>query len=232
MSSKPAFDTRPVIISGPSGAGKSTILKRLFAEFPDRFGFSVSRMSASSSFEQRPICTRNGHFLTSSIKIRIDTTRAPRPGEQDGREYHFTTRENFESMIADNQFVENAIFGGNRYGTSFAAVADVAAKGRVCILDIELEGVKQVDRLSNEDKLPFARPKFLFLAPPSVEVLEQRLRGRGTDTEEAIQKRLNQAKVEMDFAKTGAIHEKVVVNDDLDKAYKEVRDFIVGPDES
>ncbi|KAL0263490.1 guanylate kinase [Diplodia seriata] len=200
---KPAFDTRPVIISGPSGAGKSTILKRLFAEFPGRFGFSVSH-----------------------------TTRAPRPGEQDGREYHFTTREAFESMIAENKFVENAVFGGNRYGTSFAAVADLANEGRVCILDIELEGVKQVDRLSKEDKLPFARPKFLFLAPPSVEVLEQRLRGRGTDTEDAIQKRLDQARVEMEFAQTGAIHEKVVVNDELDKAYKEVRDFVVGPDQS
>ncbi|EOD47931.1 Guanylate kinase [Neofusicoccum parvum] len=197
--SRPAVDTRPVIISGPSGAGKSTILKRLFAEFPDRFGFSVSH-----------------------------TTRTPRQGEQDGREYHFTDHPTFEGMIARDAFVENAIFGGNRYGTSFAAVADVAAQGRVCILDIELEGVKQVDRLAAEGKLPFARPKFLFLAPPSVEVLEKRLRGRGTDTEEAIQKRLQQARVEMEFAESGAIHEKVVVNDDLDKAYKEVKDFVVG----
>lgn len=156
-----------------------------------------------------------------------DTTRSPRPGEQNGREYHFVPRDAFEAMIADNAFVENAVFGGNRYGTSFAAVADVAKQGRVCILDIELEGVKQVDRLAKEGKLPFERPKFLFLAPPSVEVLEQRLRGRGTDAEDAIQKRLEQARVEMEFAKTGDIHEKVVVNDDLDKAYKEVRDFIV-----
>ncbi|EKG21914.1 Guanylate kinase [Macrophomina phaseolina MS6] len=132
-------------------------------------------------------------------------------------------------MIASSAFVEHAVFGGNRYGTSFAAVADVAKQGRVCILDIELEGVKQVDRLAREGRLPFQRPKFLFLAPPSVEVLEQRLRGRGTDKEEDIQKRLEQARVEMAFAEKGEIHEKVVVNDDLDKAYKEVRDFIVEP---
>ena len=77
----------------------------------------------------------------------------------------------------------------------------------------------------------FSRPRFLFLSPPSPEVLEQRLRSRATDKEEAILKRLNQAKVEMEFAKSPeAPHDKIVVNDDLDKAYKEVRDFIVGSD--
>ncbi|KAF2636063.1 guanylate kinase [Massarina eburnea CBS 473.64] len=187
----------PIVISGPSGAGKSTILKRLFDEYPDRFGFSISH-----------------------------TTRGPRAGEENGREYHFVTKEEFEALVEKKGFVEHAQFGGNCYGTSVKAVQDIAEKGRVCILDIEMEGVKQV---ANHPTFP--RPRFLFLSPPSKEVLEQRLRGRATDKEEAILKRLKQAEAEMDFAKSPeAPHDKVIVNDDLDKAYGEVRDFIVGKD--
>jgi guanylate kinase len=103
-------------------------------------------------------------------------------------------------------------------------VEDVAEKGRTCILDIEMEGVKQV---ANHPTFP--RPRFLFLQPPSMEVLEQRLRSRATDKEEAIVKRLKQAEKEMRFAESGeAPHDKVVVNDDLDRAYEEVKEFIVG----
>ncbi|KAF2840624.1 guanylate kinase [Patellaria atrata CBS 101060] len=184
---------RPIVISGPSGSGKSTILKKLFEEFPDRFGFSVSH-----------------------------TTRAPRAGEVDGREYHFTTPSAFTALVDAGGFIEHATFGGNMYGTSIQAVEDIAKEGKICILDIEMEGVKQVASHAN-----FPRPRFLFLQPPSVEILEQRLRGRATDSEEAIQKRLKQAEVEMEFARSGGIHDKIVVNDDLDTAYKEARDFII-----
>ncbi|KAF1955599.1 guanylate kinase [Byssothecium circinans] len=187
----------PIVISGPSGAGKSTILKRLFDEFPDKFGFSVSH-----------------------------TTRGPRAGEENGREYHFVTTEEFQDLVDRKGFVEHAQFGGNCYGTSIKAVEDIAEKGRICILDIEMEGVKQV---ANHPTFP--RPRFLFLSPPSKEVLEQRLRARATDKEEAILKRLKQAEAEMDFAKSkDAPHEKIIVNDDLDKAYAEVKEFIVGKD--
>ena len=128
----------------------------------------------------------------------------------------------------------------------------MAEKGRICVLDIEMEvgpplrlflffsiffvvdavesqrkahdignqGVKQVKKTD-------LNARFLFLSPPSLEILEQRLRGRGTDDEESVKKRLDQAKVEMDFAKNGDIHEKIVVNDDLDKAYKEVEAWVV-----
>ncbi|OCL05679.1 guanylate kinase [Glonium stellatum] len=186
---------RPIVISGPSGAGKSTILKRLFAEFPDKFGFSVSH-----------------------------TTRAPRAGEEDGREYHFTTKEKFLELVEQGGFIEHAQFGGNHYGTSVRAVQEIAERGRVCILDIEMEGVKQV-----ASHPTFPRPRFLFLAPPSMEVLEARLRGRASDSEDAIQKRLKQAAYEMEFANSSdAPHDKVVVNNDLDTAYREVRDFIIG----
>lgn len=190
-------DNRPIVISGPSGSGKSTMLKRLFDEYPDRFGFSISH-----------------------------TTRGPREGEQNGREYHFVTKEEFLDLVEKKGFVEHAQFGGNHYGTSIQAVGDIAQKGRVCILDIEMEGVKQV---ANHPTFP--KPRFLFLSPPSKEVLEQRLRGRGTDKEEAILKRLKQAEAEMDFAKSPeAPHEKIIVNDDLDRAYQEVKEFIVGSD--
>ncbi|KAJ8110859.1 hypothetical protein OPT61_g6405 [Boeremia exigua] len=193
----PTTSNRPIVISGPSGAGKSTILKRLFEDYPDRFGFSVSH-----------------------------TTRGPRGAEKDGVEYHFVTREQFDDLIANKGFVEHATFGSNSYGTSIAAIEDIEKKGRTCILDIEMEGVKQV---ANHPTFP--RPRFLFLSPPSMDILEQRLRGRATDKEADILKRLNQAKVEMEFAKSPeAPHDKIVVNDDLEKAYQEARAFIVGED--
>ncbi|KAF2690756.1 guanylate kinase [Lentithecium fluviatile CBS 122367] len=185
----------PIVISGPSGAGKSTILTRLFDEYPGKFGFSVSH-----------------------------TTRAPRGSEQNGKEYHFVTKEEFLDLVGKKGFVEHAQFSGNHYGTSVKAVEDIAEKGQICILDIEMEGVKQV---ANHPTFP--RPRFLFLSPPSKEVLEQRLRGRATDKEEAILKRLKQAEAEMDFANSpDAPHDKIIVNDDLEKAYQEVKEFIVG----
>ena len=101
---------RPIVVSGPSGAGKSTLLKRLFDKYPDRFGFSVSH-----------------------------TTRAPRPGEEDGVAYNFTTKDAFQNLVAENGFIEHAQFGSNLYGTSVQAVKTVAEKGRTCILDIEME---------------------------------------------------------------------------------------------
>ncbi|CAG8023799.1 unnamed protein product [Penicillium salamii] len=182
---------RPVVISGPSGTGKSTLLGRLFKEFPDKFGFSISH-----------------------------TTRQPRAGEQDCREYYFVTKEAFLDLVAADGFIEHAQFGGNHYGTSVQAVKNIAEKERICILDIEMEGVKQVKKTD-------LNARFLFLAPPSLEELEKRLRGRGTETEDSLAKRLAQAKNELEFAKLPGSHEKIVVNDDVEKAYTELRDWVV-----
>jgi guanylate kinase len=124
----------------------------------------------------------------------------------------------FESLRDDNKFIEHAVFGGNMYGTSFKAVEDVSKSGRVCILDIEMEGVKQLHK-------SHILARYLFLSPPSFEELENRLRGRATDTEAAIQKRLAQAKLEMEYSSEPGVHDKIVVNDDLNKAYKEVEAF-------
>jgi len=101
---------QPIVISGPSGAGKSTILSRLFEEYPGKFGFSISH-----------------------------TTRGPRGNEQNGKEYYFVTKEEFQDLIEKKGFVEHAQFGGNYYGTSVKAVNDIAEKGQICILDIEME---------------------------------------------------------------------------------------------
>ncbi|GAM41205.1 guanylate kinase [Talaromyces pinophilus] len=191
MATSSVHKYRPVVVSGPSGTGKSTLLKRLFAEFPDTFGFSISH-----------------------------TTRSPRAGEEDGREYYFTTKEDFLKLVSENGFIEHAQFGGNFYGTSVQAVRNIASKQRICILDIEMEGVKQVKRTD-------LNARFLFLAPPSLEELERRLRGRGTETEDSLNKRLAQARNELEYSRQPGAHDKIVVNDDLEKAYTELRDWIV-----
>ncbi|CAO3612772.1 unnamed protein product [Cunninghamella blakesleeana] len=172
------------VISGPSGSGKSTLLKRLFAEYPTTFGFSVSH-----------------------------TTRGPRPGEVDGKDYHFVEKSVMESEVAEGKFIESATFSGNMYGTSIKAVQDVVDSGKVCILDIDMQGVKSVKQTD-------LQPKYIFIQPPSMEILEQRLRGRGTEKEEAILKRLEAAHAELDYAKVPEAYHHIVINDDKDVAYE------------
>ncbi|KAJ2442112.1 guanylate kinase, partial [Coemansia sp. RSA 2424] len=111
----PLADKKPLVVFGPSGTGKSTLLKRLFAEYPAEFGFSVS-----------------------------NTTRQPRAGETNGTDYHFLTRDQFIAAIERNEFIEHAEFSGNMYGTTVQAVKDVADSDRMCILDIDVQGVKSV----------------------------------------------------------------------------------------
>ena len=181
--------SRPIVLSGPSGTGKSTLLKKLFAEYPNSFGFSVS-----------------------------STTRSPRAGEVNGKDYNFVTVDEFKKMIDEKKFVEWAQFSGNYYGTTIKSVKQVAETGKTCILDIDMQGVKAV-------KLTDLNGRFLFISPPSVESLRKRLTGRGTETEESLNKRLAAATAEMEYAESGA-HDKIIVNDDLEKAYAELKEFI------
>lgn len=148
-----------------------------------------------------------------------NTTRQPRSGEKDGIDYYFTSIEGFKKMIEKNEFIEWAQFSGNYYGTSIAAVKHVAdVLKKTCILDIDMQGVEQVKKTD-------LNARFLFLSPPSLEELRKRLEGRGTETKESLEKRLEAAKKEMEYAKTGA-HDKIIINDDLNKAYKEMKEFI------
>ncbi|KAM9322617.1 guanylate kinase [Pholidichthys leucotaenia] len=182
---------RPVVLSGPSGAGKSTLLNRLMKEFDGVFGFSVSH-----------------------------TTRNPRPKEVEGKDYHFVKRKEMEEKIANGDFIESAEFSGNIYGTSKAAVHAVQAQNRICILDIEMQGVKSIKQTD-------LNPIYITIQPPCLEVLEERLKARKTETEESLQRRLNTAKVEMEFCKEPGVFDFIIVNDDLDVAYGELRGILL-----
>ncbi|KAJ8920001.1 hypothetical protein NQ315_006531 [Exocentrus adspersus] len=182
---------RPLVICGPSGSGKSTLVKKMLEEFPDKFGFSVSH-----------------------------TTRQPRPGEEHGKHYHFVEAEDMKRAIDEGHFIEHAVFSGNRYGTSKAAVKTIAGQGKVCVLDIDVQGVKQV---KNTDLNPWS----VFVKPPSLDSLRQRLTDRKTETEESLRKRLSIAEEEIRYGTTPGNFDIVIVNDDLERAYGELRAFLV-----
>ena len=125
------------------------------------------------------------------------------------------------ALVADGGFIEHAEFSGNLYGTSVQAVKSIAAQGRRCILDIEVQGVRQIKKTDLD-------PVYLFVSPPSVSILRARLQGRGTDTPEAIQKRLDTALLEIAYAKEPNAHDLVIVNDDLDRAYTKFQAVALG----
>ncbi|CAZ85570.1 unnamed protein product [Tuber melanosporum] len=179
-----------LVIFGPSGAGKSTLLSRLLNNHPKIFGFSVSH-----------------------------TTRPPRPGETNGKHYHFTNRTNFEALRAQNHFIESVEFAGNLYGTSVGAVRDVTDSRRVCILDIELMGIKQIE--SN----PYVQSRRVLIKPPDHETLRRRLRKRGTEPPDVVEARLTRALSELEFAEGSGIYDKVIVNQNVDLAYQELDEY-------
>jgi guanylate kinase len=170
------------VITGPSGVGKGTLIRSLFDRL-DALGLSVSA-----------------------------TTRAPRPGEEDGVHYHFLSRDQFDDRVAADDFVEWAEYSGNRYGTLRAELERRVEDGAPVVLEIELQGARQV-----RDKMPEAVQ--VFIAPPSRETLRARLVGRGTDTPEQVQRRLETADAEL-AAQPEFKH--VVVNDRLEDAVDEL----------
>ncbi|XP_066122416.1 guanylate kinase isoform X3 [Saccopteryx bilineata] len=182
---------RPVVLSGPSGAGKSTLLKRLLQEHGSIFGFSVSH-----------------------------TTRDPRPGEENGKDYYFVTKEVMQRDIDAGDFIEHAEFSGNLYGTSKAAVRMVQAMNQICVLDVDLQGVHSIKKTD-------LRPIYIFVQPPSLEVLEQRLRQRNTETEESLVKRLAAARADMESSKEPGLFDLIIVNDSLDKAYSALKEALL-----
>ena len=175
-----------LVLSGPSGVGKSTVLRKIMAGRTD-MEFSVSA-----------------------------TTRAPRPGEVNGREYFFVTREEFDKMVAEGELLEHAEFVGNCYGTPRSQVESRLENGITVVLDIEVQGAAQIKKLMPEAIT-------VFLAPPSLEALEQRLRGRGTESEDTILGRLETAKKELLLAPT---YDHTVINDDPDRAASELAEIL------
>lgn len=144
------------------------------------------------------------------------TTRAPRNKEQNGVHYHFTERSVMEKDIKDGKFLEFASVHGNLYGTSIEAVEAVTDKGKRCILDIDVQGARSV-RASSLEAI------FIFICPPSFEDLEKRLRARGTETEEQIQKRLKNARSELEQRNSPGLFDHILVNDDLETCYKNLK---------
>lgn len=173
---------RLTVITGPSGVGKGTLVALLLERHP-QIWLSVSA-----------------------------TTRLPRAGEIDGQHYFFLERPAFERQVAEAGFLEWAEFAGHLYGTPRPPVEAHLAEGRPVLLEIELEGARQVRR-----SFPSARQ--LFLSPPGFDELERRIRGRGTDSEEAIARRLARARVELAAAEE---FDAVVVNGDLETALGEL----------
>jgi guanylate kinase len=170
------------VITGPSGVGKGTLIRGLLARAPE-LGLSVSA-----------------------------TTRAPRPGEEDGVDYHFLTPDEFEARVNTGDFVEHAEYSGNRYGTLRSELERRLAEGEGVVLEIEVQGARQV-RAAMPDAVA------VFIAPPSLEALRARLVGRGTDSSEQVDARLKTAEREL-AAQPEFAH--VVINDRLEQATDEL----------
>jgi guanylate kinase len=174
------------IVSAPSGAGKTTLV-RLLLESDTRIGVSISH-----------------------------TTRAPRPGEQDGREYHFITVPVFLEMVEKNEFLEWAKVHGNHYGTSKRWIEAEMASGRDVLLEIDWQGAQQVRKA-------YPRATGIFVLPPSMAALRERLSGRGTDSAETVACRIAAARNEIRHADE---FDYVIINDNLDLALADLQSIV------
>jgi guanylate kinase len=182
----PARMAKVFVITGPSGVGKGTLIRELMRRVPD---------------------------LELSVSA---TTRAPREGEENGRDYHFLTPGEFEQRADENDFLEWATYSGNRYGTLRSEVERRLEAGHSVVLEIEVQGAQQV-RAAKRDSVQ------IFIAPPDPAVLRERLAGRGTDSAEAIDERLKVA--EQELAVQGDF-DHCVVNDEIDRAADELVEIV------
>lgn len=137
----------------------------------------------------------------------------------DGVAYNFVSQQQMKEAIANGEFIEHATFAGNTYGTSTIAVQRVRDKGLICILDIDIQGVKSIKETD-------ISCNYIFVQPPSMEILKQRLQGRGTETEDSLQKRLNRATEDLEFGTSEGNFDIVITNDDFESAYDEFLAFL------
>jgi guanylate kinase len=175
------------VVSAPSGAGKTSLCKGI-----------------TDSLEN----------LTHSISY---TTRTPRPGEIDGRDYYFVTAQRFREMVQAGDFAEHAEVHGNLYGTSKRVLDDMIREGVDVILDIDTQGARQI-------KTHFATAVFVFIMPPSMALLEERLRNRKSDREDEIRKRMQRA---IDEIRDYSLYDYIVVNRDFERALSELRSIVI-----
>lgn len=176
---------RPLVISGPSGVGKGTLINLLMKQFQDgEFGFSISH-----------------------------TTRLPRNGEENGIHYHFVDFSDMKADITCGNFIEYAQVHGNYYGTSIKAIQSVINEGRVCLIDIDVQGVQQI---RNSPLNPF----YVFVGPPSVRALEERLRRRGSECENDVVRRINNAMQELVYGYKSGNFDRFLINNNLSKCYE------------
>lgn len=179
---------RLIVLTGPSGVGKGTLMQALLRRHPELY-YSVSV-----------------------------TTRSPRLGEINGKSYYFISRNKFEQLVAQGEFLEWAEFAGNYYGTPREAVLDHIRSGKLVVLEIELEGARQI-------RATFPSALNIFILPPSFPELEKRIRGRAQDSEDAIARRLRRAQAEIEAADEFDIQ---IVNDDFETALNDIEAALFG----
>ncbi|XP_039666659.1 guanylate kinase 1b isoform X1 [Perca fluviatilis] len=223
---------RPVVLSGPSGAGKSTLMKRLMKDHEDVFGFSVSHTTRNprpgeedgKGLNTLPMLLGATLLPVAAVFSSEDLEKSAslscaNKSETTDKDYHFTTKDAMQEGIDNGEFIENAEFSGNLYGTSKAAIEDVQAKNLICILDVDIQGVKRIKETD-------LNPIYISIQPPSMEILEKRLRDRQTETEESLQKRLEAARIDMELSNEPGVFDVVIINDDLERAYEELKDIL------
>lgn len=175
-----------IVLTGPSGVGKGTLMNAILHRYPEL------------------------HYSVSA------TTRSPRPGEINGKNYDFISRSKFEQLVTQGEFLEWAEFAGNFYGTPREAVLKHIQSGKLVVLEIELEGARQI-------RNTFPSALSIFILPPSFSELENRIRGRGQDSEESITRRLQRAEEEVAAANEFDLK---IINDDFEQALKEIETAI------